>query len=87
MLMTATNRVRMMAEATGVFFYVFAGISQVAAFTINKENPAFGSIFNIGWSFAIGIAFAIITCAPTSGGHCTSQFRRHDCLRSSSIYC
>lgn len=58
-----------MAEATGVFFYVFAGISQVAAFTLNKENPAFGSIFNIGWSFAIGIAFAIITCAPTSGGH------------------
>lgn len=30
---------------------------------------AFGSLFQIGWAFAIGIAFAIITCAPTSGGH------------------
>jgi glycerol uptake facilitator-like aquaporin len=46
---------------------------------------AFGSLFQIGWGFAsactsyqllfpdwqrvVGIAFAIITCAPTSGGH------------------
>ena len=30
---------------------------------------AYGSIFQIGWGFAIGIAFAIITCASTSGGH------------------
>ena len=30
---------------------------------------AFSSLFQIGWAFAIGIAFAIITCAPTSGGH------------------
>lgn len=30
---------------------------------------AFGSLFQIGWGFAIGIAFAIVTCAPTSGGH------------------
>lgn len=28
-----------------------------------------GSIFQIGWAYAIGIALAIITCAPTSGGH------------------
>ena len=62
-----------MAEATGVFFYVFPGIASVAAFTINATSPvgvtAFGSLFQIGWAFAIGIAFAIITCAPTSGGH------------------
>jgi ABC-type nitrate/sulfonate/bicarbonate transport system permease component len=79
-----------MAEATGVFFYVYAsssaskcdfglisrhrfpGIASVAAFTINLENPlgvtAFSSLFQIGWAFALGIAFAIITCAPTSGG-------------------
>ena len=62
-----------MAEATGVFFYVFPGIASVASFTLNAENAigvtAFGSLFQIGWAFAIGIAFAIITCAPTSGGH------------------
>lgn len=61
------------AEATGVFFYVFPGIASIASFTLNSANPlgvtAFGSLFQVGWSFAIGIAFAIITCAPTSGGH------------------
>lgn len=83
---------RCMAEATGVFFYVFAGISATTVFTINQENAAFGSIFQIGTfyilipikknppfsssppskpgaAFALGIAFAIITCASTSGGH------------------
>lgn len=67
----------MMAEATGVFFYVFPGIASVASFTLATTNPVagvigvdiFGSLFQIGWAFAIGIAFAIITCAPTSGGH------------------
>jgi len=62
-----------LAEATGVFFYVFPGIASIASFTLNLESKvgvtAFGSIFQIGWSFALGIAFAIITCAPTSGGH------------------
>jgi hypothetical protein len=62
-----------MAEATGVFFYVFPGIAAVASFYLNADSPlgvsAFGSIFQIGFGFAIGIAFAIITCAPTSGGH------------------
>jgi len=66
-----------MAEATGVFFYVFPGIASVASFTLATTNgvgaevgiPVFGSLFQIGWGFAIGIAFAIITCASTSGGH------------------
>ncbi|MCJ1304430.1 hypothetical protein MMC08_007242 [Hypocenomyce scalaris] len=62
-----------MAEATGVFFYVFPGIASVAGFVLNGTNSlgvtAFSSIFQIGWAFAIGIAFALITCAPTSGGH------------------
>ncbi|CAF9939729.1 MAG: hypothetical protein ALECFALPRED_008273 [Alectoria fallacina] len=61
-----------MAEATGVFFYVFPGIAAITSFYINAAQPnptAFGSIFQIGWGFAIGIAFAIITCASTSGGH------------------
>ncbi|KAK5115531.1 hypothetical protein LTR62_001190 [Meristemomyces frigidus] len=58
-----------MAEATGVFFYVFPGIAAVCNFTLNKEDAAFGSLLQVGFAFAIGIAFAIITCAPTSGGH------------------
>jgi glycerol uptake facilitator-like aquaporin len=36
---------------------------------LNGTNPQFGSIFQIGWAYAIGIAFAIIVCGPTSGGH------------------
>ncbi|KAI9699577.1 MAG: hypothetical protein M1820_007076 [Bogoriella megaspora] len=58
-----------MAEATGVFFYVYPGIAATASFILNKADPAFGSLFQVGWAYAIGIAFAIITCAPTSGGH------------------
>ncbi|KAF2205230.1 aquaporin-like protein [Delitschia confertaspora ATCC 74209] len=59
----------MMAEATGVFFYVYPGLASTASFLLNDAEPAFSSIFQIGWAFAIGIALAIITCAPTSGGH------------------
>ena len=58
----------MTAEAVGVFFYVFPGIGAVAAWTINKEDAGFASLFQIGFAFALGIAFAIITCAPVSGG-------------------
>jgi glycerol uptake facilitator-like aquaporin len=73
----------MMGEATGVFFYVFPGIASVASFTLATTNPVavgadgtpgigvtvFGSLFQIGFAFAFGIAFAIITCAQVSGGH------------------
>jgi glycerol uptake facilitator-like aquaporin len=64
----------MMAEATGVFFYVFPGIASVAAFTLNASNDAlpitfFSSLFQVGLAFALGITFAIITCAHVSGGH------------------
>jgi len=58
-----------MAEATGVFFYVFPGIAAVTCFTLNKEDAGFGSLLQVGFAFAFGIAFAIITCASTSGGH------------------
>ncbi|RMZ82361.1 hypothetical protein DV737_g2103, partial [Chaetothyriales sp. CBS 132003] len=67
----------MIAEATGVFFFVFPGIASVATFVLSGTSTgakdlglaAFGSIFQIGWAFTLGIAFAIITCAPVSGGH------------------
>ncbi|KAK5138029.1 hypothetical protein LTR08_005826 [Meristemomyces frigidus] len=59
----------MMAEATGVFFYVLPGIAAVTSFTLGQENAAIGSLLQVGFAFAFGIAFAIITCAATSGGH------------------
>jgi len=62
-----------MAEATGVFFYVFPGIAAIASFTTNIGGllplPFYGNVLQIGFAFALGIAFAIITCAPVSGGH------------------
>jgi len=62
-----------MAEATGVFFYVFPGIAAVASFTVNAAAPLpvpfFSNILQIGFAFSIGITFAIIICAPVSGGH------------------
>lgn len=59
----------MMAEATGVFFYVYPGVASTASWFLNDTEPAFGSLFQIGLGYAFGIAFAIITCASTSGGH------------------
>jgi glycerol uptake facilitator-like aquaporin len=59
----------MAAEATGVFFYVYPGIASQASFFLNNTEPQFGSLLQIGFAYAIGIAFAIITCGPTSGGH------------------
>lgn len=65
-----------MAEATGVFFYVYPGVAATASFILNVNDEtnepivsAFSSFFQIGLAFGLGIAFAIIVCAPTSGGH------------------
>lgn len=60
------------AEATGVFFYVFPGLASVASQMIESNNAtgtASVSQFQVGWAFGIGIVFAILTCAPVSGGH------------------
>ncbi|KAF3354936.1 hypothetical protein VdG1_04361 [Verticillium dahliae VDG1] len=61
------------AEAIGVFIFVLCGISSITSFTLHQSDDlgvtAFGSIFQIGWAFAVGVAIAVITCGPTSGGH------------------
>ncbi|CAK4031703.1 aquaporin [Lecanosticta acicola] len=57
------------AEATGTFFYVFPGVATIAAMTTKDFSPTFGNILTIGLAFGFGIVFAIITCAPVSGGH------------------
>ncbi|KAF2478359.1 aquaporin-like protein, partial [Lindgomyces ingoldianus] len=57
--------------SSGVLTYriVYPGIASTASFFLNETEPAFGSLLQIGLAYAFGIAFAIITCAPTSGGH------------------
>lgn len=55
---------------------VYPGIAATASTFLNATpgtqgqllNPTFGSLLQIGFAYALGIAFAIITCASTSGG-------------------
>jgi len=62
-----------LAEFTGVAFFVFPALASVANYILNRHNEigvvAYGSHFQTGCAFALGIAAAILTCAPTSGGH------------------
>ncbi|KAF2163621.1 hypothetical protein M409DRAFT_68511 [Zasmidium cellare ATCC 36951] len=60
------------AEAVGVFIYVFPGFASIAAINLNIISPIvtlFGSLFQVGLAFGVGIALAITVCAPVSGGH------------------
>lgn len=38
----------------------YPGIASCASFFLNPGDPGLGSVFQIGWAFAIGIAFAIM---------------------------
>jgi hypothetical protein len=49
----------MAAEALGVFFYVYPGIASQASFFLNGTEPIFGSLFQIGWAYAIGMHFPL----------------------------
>ncbi|GAA6018240.1 hypothetical protein JCM10207_002879 [Rhodosporidiobolus poonsookiae] len=71
-----TLLVEMLAEAIGVFMYVFPGVGATVTFlvtTVAKET-GFGSMQTIALCYAFGIAFAIIVAAPTSGGHLSPSF-------------
>ncbi|KAH9940547.1 aquaporin-like protein [Epithele typhae] len=59
------------AEFMGVFFYVYAGVGSTANFLLGGAAGIAGlsSMFQIGAAYAFGILFALIVCAPTSGGH------------------
>lgn len=55
---------------------MYPGIASVCSLTLALGDPAEASIaavyanfLQVGLAFGIGIAFAIIVCAPTSGGH------------------
>jgi len=59
------------AEATGVFCYVYGGVSVLATFILTSaaKEANFGSLLNVAFGFAFGIAMALIVAAGTSGGH------------------
>ncbi|KAI0633651.1 aquaporin-like protein [Trametes polyzona] len=63
--------VECLAEFMGVFFYVYAGVGSTATFLLSSvaQMNGLGSLFQIGTAYALGILFALIVCAPTSGGH------------------
>ncbi|KAI0768698.1 aquaporin-like protein [Trametes elegans] len=63
--------VECIAEFMGVFFYVYAGVGSTASFLLSSvaQMNGLGSVFQIGTAYAFGILFAIVVCAPTSGGH------------------
>ncbi|KAK4702892.1 histone acetyltransferase, partial [Phenoliferia sp. Uapishka_3] len=63
--------VEMFGEFLGVFIYCFFGVGASAAFFITSVGKVagFGSLLNIGISYAVGIILAIVICGPASGGH------------------
>ncbi|KAF9003936.1 putative aquaporin 2 [Cyathus striatus] len=74
----ATSRVHwaaeMFAEALGVFFYVYAGVSSTAGFVLGNilKEPTvtlLTALEQIGFAYSFGILFAICCAGATSGGH------------------
>ena len=72
-----------MAEATGVFFYVFPGIAAIASFTVNQAGqlpvPFYSNILQVGFAFAMG---ALLTLLPslllsTNVSKCRHRLRHH----------
>ncbi|KAI0683379.1 aquaporin-like protein [Cytidiella melzeri] len=62
--------VESVAEATGVFFYVFFGVGAVAGFNIGSlSGESINTLQTVGLGFAFGIMLALVTCSATSGGH------------------
>lgn len=63
--------VEMAAEMFGVFLYVYCGLGATAAFIVGSivGNNGIGSLYTVGFAYAMGVVFAISLCAATSGGH------------------
>ncbi|GAA5910359.1 uncharacterized protein JCM6883_002979 [Sporobolomyces salmoneus] len=70
------------AEFLGVGMYVFCGVGASATLLITTaaKETGFGSLLTIGFAYALGIAFAIVCCAGTSGGHLSPSFTIAFCL-------
>ncbi|KLO17199.1 aquaporin-like protein [Schizopora paradoxa] len=63
--------VECVSEFVGVFFYVYMGVGSTASMVIGglTDQPALGSLLQVGFAYAIGIVLALTIAAPTSGGH------------------
>ncbi|KAI6155692.1 aquaporin-like protein [Pisolithus tinctorius] len=63
--------VEMLAEMLGVFLYVYAGLGPTAALIVGNltAESGIGSLYTIGFAYAIGIVLAITLCSAASGGH------------------
>jgi glycerol uptake facilitator-like aquaporin len=60
----------MVAEMTGAFIYVYAGVGATAAFTVgNLVAQPIGSLFTVGVAYSIGIVLAITICGASSACH------------------
>ncbi|CDO72795.1 hypothetical protein BN946_scf184994.g48 [Trametes cinnabarina] len=48
-----------------------AGVGSAATYLLSNtaQLNGLGSLFQIGTAYALGILFALVVCAPTSGGH------------------
>lgn len=63
--------IEMIAEMLGAFLYVYSGLGPTAAYivgTITSQN-GIGSLYTVGFSYAIGVVISITLCAATSGSH------------------
>jgi hypothetical protein len=56
------------AEAAGVFFYVFPGIAAIASFTVNTAGPLpvpfYGNILQVGFAFALVSSYRFSLTSP-----------------------
>ncbi|TFK88730.1 aquaporin-like protein [Polyporus arcularius HHB13444] len=58
------------AEFFGVFFFVFGGVGSAASYHLNPTNTeGLSSVFQVGMGYAMGVLFAFVVAAQTSGGH------------------
>ncbi|KAA1467501.1 aquaporin-like protein [Dentipellis sp. KUC8613] len=58
------------SEALGVFFYCFAGVGATAPYVLGGLlGLPLGSVFTVGFAYAIGIGLAISICSSQNGGH------------------
>ncbi|KAF8583722.1 aquaporin-like protein [Ramaria rubella] len=60
-----------LGEFIGVYFYVYCGVGVTAAFNIGNlaKEAGIGSLFTVGFGYAIGIVLAVSIGGPASGAH------------------
>jgi hypothetical protein len=64
------------AEAAGVFFYVFPGIAAITSFTVNTTGelpvPFYGNILQVGFAFALvrNLGIKQVNQSANPVGHC-----------------